>query len=143
VVVLDHDQDGAELAWQCRKVGYDRIAGVLTGGVGAWHAAGLPVRVLDTTDAAHLADPLLDVRQQSEFDAGHLPHALHVELGSLDQRLDDLPRRALTVMCGHGERAATAASLLQRAGWHDVRVVVGGGAEEWAKANGHALTQGR
>jgi glyoxylase-like metal-dependent hydrolase (beta-lactamase superfamily II) len=143
VVVLDPDQDGADLAWQCRKVGYDRIAGVLNGGMDAWRAASMPVRVMGTTDAAHLADPLLDVRQQSEFDAGHLPHALHVELGSLDQRLDDIPHHALTVMCGHGERAATAASLLERAGWHDVRVVVGGGAEEWAKANGQALTHGR
>ena len=113
------------------------------GGMDAWRAAGLPVHMLDTTDAAHLADPLLDVRQQSEFDADHVPQALHVELGSLDERLDDIPRHALTVMCGHGERAATAASLLERAGWPDVRVVIGGGAEEWAKANGHALTHGR
>jgi rhodanese-related sulfurtransferase len=104
----------------------------------AWRAAGMPVRALDTTDAARLTTPLLDVRQQSEFDAGHVPHALHVELGSLEQRLDDVPRQGLTVMCGHGERATTAASLLERAGWHGVRVVVGG-AEEWAAANGHTL----
>ena len=143
VVVLDEDQDGAELAWQCRKVGYERVAGVLSGGMKAWRAASLPVRGLATTDAAQLADPLLDVRQDAEFDAGHLPHALHIELGSLHQHLDDIPREALTVMCGHGERAATAASLLERAGWHDLRVVVGGGAEEWAKAGGHALTHGR
>src|SRR5258708_24013360 len=109
----------------------------------AWRAAGLTVHMLDTTDAAHLADPLLDVRQQSEFDADHVPQALHVELGSLDERLDDIPRHALTVMCGHGERAATAASLLERAGWPDVRVVIGGGPAGRAPANTPARWRSR
>jgi hydroxyacylglutathione hydrolase len=42
-------------------------------------------------------------------------------------------------MCGHGERAMTATSLLARAGRGDLRVVVGGGPAEWSAATGHAL----
>jgi rhodanese-related sulfurtransferase len=64
----------------------------------------------------------------------------HVELG-------DLPRvaRALqgieVVMCGHGERAATAASVLERAGRPGVAVTVGG-PQDWAAATGEPLVTG-
>jgi rhodanese-related sulfurtransferase len=44
-------------------------------------------------------------------------------------------------MCGHGERAVTAASLLERAGRRDVAVVVGG-PDEWAAASGLELETG-
>ena len=41
-------------------------------------------------------------------------------------------------MCGHGERAVGAASLLERAGHHDLAVLVGG-PDDWAAATGHPL----
>jgi rhodanese-related sulfurtransferase len=44
-------------------------------------------------------------------------------------------------MCGHGERAATAASLLERAGRHDVAVVAGG-PDDWREATGDDLQSG-
>lgn len=48
-----------------------------------------------------------------------------------------LPHGPVAVMCAHGERAATAASLLEQAGREDVAVVVGG-PEDWA-ARGRRL----
>jgi len=45
------------------------------------------------------------------------------------------------VMCGHGERAMTAASLLQRAGRHGLAVLAGG-ARDWAAATGRPLQEG-
>jgi len=69
---------------------------------------------------------------------GHLPGAIAVELGALDGGRG-LPEGPLRVMCAHGERAMTAASLLARAGRGDLRVVVGGGPAEWSAATGHAL----
>jgi hydroxyacylglutathione hydrolase len=44
-------------------------------------------------------------------------------------------------MCGHGERAITAASLLHRAGHRDLTVLVGS-ADDWAAATGKALEHG-
>jgi rhodanese-related sulfurtransferase len=41
-------------------------------------------------------------------------------------------------MCGHGERAATAASILERAGHPGVAVAIGG-PEDWAAATGRPL----
>jgi hydroxyacylglutathione hydrolase len=45
------------------------------------------------------------------------------------------------VMCSHGQRATTAASVLARSGRRDLRVVVGGGAAEWSAATGRPLAR--
>jgi rhodanese-related sulfurtransferase len=84
----------------------------------------------------------LDVRQDAEFADGHLPGARHVELGDLPEHADDVPGGPVVVMCGHGERAMGAASLLERAGHRDVAVLVGGPAD-WAGATGRDLASDR
>ena len=85
---------------------------------------------------------VLDVRQASEVADGHLPGAVTVELGALagDRLPAGLPEGPVTVMCGHGERAMTAASLLAHAGHHDLRVARGG-PQDWQRATGQALTR--
>jgi hydroxyacylglutathione hydrolase len=143
--VLDDDQDRGELARQCRTIGYDQLLGELIGGMAAWRAAGLPQAQLPLVQAGRLDDqpgPVLDVRQASEVAEGHVPGAIPVELGALagDQAPAELPEGPVTVMCGHGERASTAASLLERAGRHNPRVMLGG-PDDWARATGRALVR--
>jgi glyoxylase-like metal-dependent hydrolase (beta-lactamase superfamily II) len=145
VFVLDEDQDRGELVRQCRTIGYDHLVGELAGGMAAWLAAGLPVARLPVVQAERLDDQpgvVLDVRQASEVADGHLPGAVAVELGALaGNRLPaELPDGPVTVMCGHGERAMTAASLLARAGHKDLRVVLGG-PKEWQRATRGALAR--
>jgi rhodanese-related sulfurtransferase len=84
---------------------------------------------------------VLDIRQTSEFAAGHLPGATHVELGEVAARAEELPREPMVVMCGHGERAMGAASLLEHAGHRDV-AVLDGGPDDWTQATGRALDTG-
>jgi glyoxylase-like metal-dependent hydrolase (beta-lactamase superfamily II)/rhodanese-related sulfurtransferase len=143
VFVLDEDQDRGELARQCRTIGYDHLAGELAGGMAAWQAANLPQAQLPMVEAERLDDQpgvVLDVRQASEWADGHLPGALAVELGALasDRLPAQLPEGPVAVMCGHGERAMTAASLLERAGHKELRVVHGG-PRDWQRATGQAL----
>jgi hydroxyacylglutathione hydrolase len=137
VFVRDDDQDPDEIIWQCLKIGYDRLAGELDGGMDAWQAAGLPVTRNDTV-RAEAVDPaaLLDIRQGGEFAAGHIPGARNQELGSVADA--DLPAGPLMVMCGHGERAATAASVLERAGRPGAAIVLGG-PPDWSDAAGRPL----
>jgi hydroxyacylglutathione hydrolase len=104
-------------------VGYERFAGWLAGGMAAWQAAGLPVASGALVDAAAARDAItggalvLDIREPAEFAAGHIPDALHIPLGRLPCELDRLPwDRPIVAYCGHGERAATALSLLEQAG---------------------------
>ena len=61
---------------------------------------------------------------------GHIPGAINVELGSLAQT--PLPEGPVTVMCGHGERAMTGASILTARNHRDVSVL-DGGPDAWAK----------
>jgi hydroxyacylglutathione hydrolase len=74
------------------------------------------------------------VRFHHEWREGHVPGALHVELGDLPEHLDGLPRdRAYYALCAAGVRAATAASILEREGFEDVTLVEGG-TEAWKQA---------
>jgi hydroxyacylglutathione hydrolase len=145
VFVLDDDQARGELVRQCRTIGYDHLAGELAGGMAAWRAAGLPEARTPLVEAERVDDHpgrVLDVRQASEVADGRLPGALAVELGALagDLPAARLPEGPVTVMCAHGERAMTAASLLQRAGHDDLRVARGG-PQDWRRATGKALAR--
>ena len=138
IVILDADQDRADLVNQALKVGYEHLAGELAGGIAAWRAAGFEEHRLSLIDARELPEiPLLDVRQAAEYHAGHIPGAVAVELGAL-AAADDLVPGPLAVMCGHGERAMTGASLLERTGRTGLAVVVGG-PDEWAALPGNRL----
>ena len=87
-----------------------------------------------------MAPTIIDVRQLSEYLSGHIPDSVNVELGSIP---DATPfTDPLTVMCGHGERAMTAASILAANGHPDVSVF-DGGPDTWATATGHVLDVGR
>ncbi|MFF5187397.1 rhodanese-like domain-containing protein [Streptomyces sp. NPDC000345] len=138
--VTGDDQDLDEIVWQAYKIGYERLAGRLTGGMPAWLAAGNPqaTTAFVTADRAGTR-PYLDVRQEAEYAAGHVPGAVHIELGGLAAQAVDAPARPV-VACGHGERAMTAASLLERAGHTDIAVLDGGPAD-YAAAHDQRLTQ--
>ena len=81
---------------------------------------------------------VLDIRQDNEFASGHVPAADHIELGALPGRADTLPPGPTVLMCGHGERAMSAASLLARAGHRDI-AVLGGGPQDWSEATGRPV----
>jgi hydroxyacylglutathione hydrolase len=99
----------------------------------AWRLEGLRVASTRRMDAAALPAEagelqILDVREQAEWDRGHIPGSLHApwhDIGALPDGLD--PARPVAVACASGQRAAVAASLLQRHGAQDVIHVVGGG----------------
>lgn len=143
VVVRNADQDPAEILWQARKIGYDRLIGELDGGIPAWTRAGRPTGSVPLVTVEHVGGAsVLDIRQTSEFTAGHIPGAAHVELGHLaDNPATDDQHGPIVVMCGHGERAMGAASLLARAGQQDVSVLVGG-PDDWAATTGRPLETG-
>ncbi|MFH8620552.1 rhodanese-like domain-containing protein [Streptomyces vietnamensis] len=139
--VAGDDQDLGEIVWQAYKIGYERLAGRLAGGMPGWLADGNPQTATPFVTADRAGDrPYLDVRQEAEFTAGHVPGATHIELGSLASRAAGAPDGAV-LACRHGERAMTAASLLERAGHTDITVLDGGPAQ-YAAARGQQLVQG-
>ncbi|MGH2587655.1 MAG: MBL fold metallo-hydrolase [Dehalococcoidia bacterium] len=131
-------------------VGYERFVGWLAGGMDAWQHAGLPVATVALVDApaarAAILDGAvaLDVREPSEFAAGHIEGACHVPLGSLTAELAQLPRGwPILAYCGHGERAATALSLLERSGFGVPLLNLDNGVGAWEAAGYPTVAEDR
>ncbi|MFD4461255.1 rhodanese-like domain-containing protein [Nocardia sp. NPDC058480] len=142
IIVRDSSQDRVDIAWEAAKVGFDTLAGELDGGMTAWTGPTDTGDLLDADDlAVRPAPTVLDIRQRGEYTAGHVPAAHNIELGALATHLVDVPAGPVAVMCGHGERAMTAASILERSGRTDIRILAGSPAD-YAAALGQDLAAG-
>lgn len=117
-----------------RRSGYDRIQGYLRGGTEGWYNAGYSTEDLHLITVHQLRDMfnrgekpvVLDVRGQEEWDAGHIEGALHIYVGHLERRIEEVPRdRTIAVLCNVGHRAGLGASILLRAGFSRVHNVIG------------------
>ena len=102
----------------------------------------LPTASVERIDAAGLAQRIagvqvLDVREQAEYEAGHIADSVHVAYHDVDGIPDGLdPARAIAVICSSGQRSAVAASLLVRAGAREVLHVADGGVGTWQQLGG-------
>jgi adenylyltransferase/sulfurtransferase len=83
-------------------------------------------------------DPLIvDVREQDEWDEGHVPGAIHIPRGYLESRIEGAaPDRSQQILlyCSAGNRSAFAAKTLQELGYEEP-VSLAGGFTDW-KRNG-------
>lgn len=145
LVLVLPDRAGAsdEAVDQLVRIGFDRLAGVLAGGVEAWAAAGEPLTGMATVTAGELAEELraedspvvVDVRDPKEWrDEGRIADAVEMSLSSIIGGLDpSIPDGApITVACKSGARATIAAGLLEARG-HPVRLVAQGGIPDVAE----------
>jgi hydroxyacylglutathione hydrolase len=118
-------------------IGLDAPGGYATPDIVDEHAspASLADVGADEADARRASGEveIVDVRNGSEWGAGHIPGSRNLPLGRLAERLDELPRdRPLVVHCQSGARAGVAASLLKARGFTDVRHLAG----DWAGWSG-------
>jgi hydroxyacylglutathione hydrolase len=89
---------------------------------------------LDDQFARREGVQLLDVRERSEWEEGHIDGSVFVPWHDIDGVPEGLdPARPVAVMCATGQRAAVAASLLQRHGAERVIHVVDGGVPRWLR----------
>ena len=77
---------------------------------------------------------LLDVREQAEWDAFHIPGATLIPLGQLADRLAEVPTdREIVVVCRSGNRSQSGRDILLQAGLTDV-TSMSGGVTAWSNA---------
>ncbi len=142
LVLVLPDTPGAsdEAVDQLVRIGFDRIVGMLDGGVERWVAEGRPIVKISTMSAASLADELragarpavVDVRDEAEVrDDGRLDDAFEIPLADLigGGQLALVPGSEVTVACKSGARATVAAGLLEARG-HRVRLMPRGGIQD-------------
>jgi hydroxyacylglutathione hydrolase len=135
ILLVSDAADISSQVWTLRRIGYDRVEGYLAQGMRAWHAAGLRSESVSTVTVQELCYRLdeeqdvwiLDVRSEGEVEQNPIPNANHIRLSQVPQKTDDVPKdRPVYIFCGTGMRATVAASLLKRAGWANLSVVLGG-----------------
>ncbi len=76
------------------------------------------------------APVILDVREQHEFEVGHLPGAVHVPRGHLETRIEaaipDRSRRVIAYCSTQNRSALAAVTMKEQLGYEDVAVMTGG-----------------
>ncbi len=76
---------------------------------------------------------LLDVREDDEWTAGHAPQAVHIALGELSAKVDEVPKdQPVYVICRSGARSGRATQALGANGWNVTNV--SDGMQGWASA---------
>lgn len=122
LVLLTKDRDQAQAMWDhLVRVGIDNVAGYVTGmdGLPTFTPKLIQPEELGKFDAAML----LDVRNKTEYKAGHVPGAYQLSGGRLMWHLDELPAGGTIVSyCQSGVRNSVAASALRRAGYDVVEL---------------------
>lgn len=92
-----------------------------------------PARYKEEFADARKPHVLIDVRTPEEFNSGHIPGAINIDVQALHRRLKDVPRdRAVVLYCRSGNRSNQAARLLRQAGYTEVYNL--GGIGEWRAA---------
>jgi hydroxyacylglutathione hydrolase len=145
VVLAASDADAHVLARNLEAIGFRSLRGYVAGGIAAWQAAGLETESTPAVDPPALAErlragavTLLDVREDDEWEEGHVEGSLHVPYHELrDGPPAYLPRDTpLAVACSAGTRSSLAASLLRRAGLDNVIHVTDGGVQDLLRGSG-------
>ncbi len=128
LLVVDNPQSLDAVTRQLYRIGLDEFAGWAT--FAELEQAGLATASLERTDFSRF-DPgslpagarLLDVRNRSEYDEGHVKGAINVSYTRMRERTDELPADArYYVYCASGRRAALASSFLQAQGYRVVLI---------------------
>jgi glyoxylase-like metal-dependent hydrolase (beta-lactamase superfamily II) len=148
VLIGATDQQISEARLRLARVGIEKVAGYLEGGIAAWKATELPLVEVPQISVLELkakltdnAIQVLDVRREGECNAAHIVGASWYALDNFRRELPEIDaKKSVAVLCKGGYRSMIACSLLQRAGHHNVVNVVGG-FDAWISAGLPVATQ--
>ena len=144
VLVAESGEQIVAATRQLIRIGYDELVGRLDGGIDAW-AREYAVETIEGVNAKELRERLddvmlIDVRQKSEWDEGHIPGAIHFEGGRVAWEALSFPHdRPLAIQCSSGNRSMSVSSVLRRRGYQNV-IQVEGGITKW-KMHGFPVTK--
>lgn len=150
ILLTGADEEAQDAIFKMAFIALDsQVAGYLAGGLEAWQAAGQKVATVPQIDVHSLQQRLtvnglqvLDVRDEEEWDEGHIegahlmPYTRLVPQLDFPAQLDNLPfdkGQSIAITCATGKRSSTAVSVMLRAGFTQLYNVTGG-MEAWKNA---------
>jgi hydroxyacylglutathione hydrolase len=147
-LVTERPSDATVALTYLNRLGFDNVAAHLCLGMPDWRNHGKPIGQFKTCSVEQLkkavdraAVNVLDVRDDHEWNEGHIKGAQHLFVGYLRQQVERVPRdMPLAVYCSWGGRAGLAASILARHGFASVYNVLGA-IRAW-KSCGYPLERG-
>jgi len=149
ILVLEADAHLETAVRYLIRLGYDQIGGYLRDGIDAWYKEALPTEQFGLLTVQELKRRLdrgddlvvLDVRERSKWDKGHIRGARHIYAGHVERHMDSIPAdRPIVVVCNTGNHASLVASVLRRGGYGDVSNLLGGMAA-WQTAYSTTLSK--
>ncbi len=143
ILVTDSSEDAQRCVYNMAFIALDsNVSGFLDGGIESWMDAGKPVETIAQINVHALNQQLssnglrvLDVREEDEWDEGHIisasfmPYTSLVPQLDIPARIDELPWShddSIAVTCATGKRSSTAISILRRHGYKQLYNVTGG-----------------
>lgn len=130
------DENDSELIIRVMiRIGFDHISGYLAGGVVSWGSVGKHLSSIDMLFPEAFCQMMksnsqpyiLDVRGENEIAGEGLHHGKRIHLTQLPGSLNGIPKdRKVVPVCASGYRSMLAASLLEKNGWTDLAVPIGG-----------------
>ncbi|HHQ69695.1 MAG TPA: MBL fold metallo-hydrolase [Halothiobacillaceae bacterium] len=144
IILVDYEGDPELISEAIRalvRVGQDYIVGYLENGFTGWMKAGEGFEHIPLVDVYRArADlesgqrMLIDMREPSEWQAGHAPNARHIPAHLARGGLDGIsPDEPINLICASGMRSTVASSILLREGYSNVVNVIGG-MDAWERA---------
>ncbi|HZW78289.1 MAG TPA: MBL fold metallo-hydrolase [Flavobacteriaceae bacterium] len=136
-ILIAEDDKKEDLTRKLMRIGLDNILGfvhpgatiMMEGGMTSFEqidAENFKKKIKDQEDIQ-----IVDVRAATEYEAGHIPGADHVFLGTLLENLNKVDKdKEVIIHCQSGMRSTIAHSLLARAGFHNITNYTGG-MSEW------------
>ncbi|HTY75165.1 MAG TPA: MBL fold metallo-hydrolase [Candidatus Nanoarchaeia archaeon] len=133
LLVVESKRDVRRVMKHFWRLGFDNVCGFLCPGIKKWQEEGKPIKHVQTLPVSELKEKLdhyvvLDVREPSErHEEGVIEGAKEIFFADLPQKAENLDRnKHYAVTCSVGNRASTAASILERKGFDYINNVLGG-----------------
>ena len=131
-----------DLTRKLMRIGLDNIMGYIDNP----HEMGIPLQKADHIELKEFKEwmdkenvQIVDIRNQSEFDSGHIQNADHVFIGTLPEHLDKISKdKTVLIHCQSGDRSSIGWSLLKKAGFNNIKNY-SGGMKAW-KENNNPIT---
>jgi rhodanese-related sulfurtransferase len=102
------------------QVGQEYLVGELAGGIDAWTDSGRPVSTIPLVEPTAMTGQVIDVRQANEYAAGHVPGALNIELGAVEDA--NITPGSVSLLALANDRAGAVEFVIDRALWDAVAV---------------------